>query len=273
LLQDTTIAFIGSGTMGEAMVKGLLENHLVNPDHVIASGPREERAEELTRTYKIRATTDNREAAKGADDVVLSVKPQVLPSVLEELQGVVSKDALVLSIVAGAKIARIRGALGTEFVVRSMPNIPAQIMQGMTVWTATPSTDERHRQQAKMILKALGDELFVKDENYLDMATALSGTGPAYAFLFMEALVDAGVHLGFSRRVSHQLVLKTMQGAVGIAAHTMKHPVELRNDVTSPGGTSAAALYELEQGGLRTVIAKAVWAAYERSKALGDAKL
>ena len=216
MLKDTTIAFIGSGTMGEAMVKGLLENHLVNPDHIIASGPREERAEELTKTYKIRATTDNREAAKGADDLVLSVKPQVLPSVLEELQGVVSKEALVLSIVAGAKIARIRGALGTEFVVRSMPNIPAQIM---------------------------------------------------------EALVDAGVHLGFSRRVAHQLVLKTMQGAVGIAAHTMKHPVELRNDVTSPGGTSAAALYELEQGGLRTVIAKAVWAAYERSKALGDAKL
>lgn len=273
MLKDTTISFIGSGTMAEAMIKGLLEKDLVPRERIIAAGPRPERAEELTRTYGIRATTENREAAKWADDLVLSVKPQVLPSVLAELQGVVSKEALVLSIVAGAKIDRIREALGTEFVVRSMPNIPAQIMQGMTVWTATPSTDERHHQQARTILAALGDEHYVKDEDYLDMATALSGTGPTYVFMLMEALVDAGVHLGFSRRVAHQLVLKTMQGAVGIAAHTMKHPVELRNDVTSPGGTSAAALYELEQGGLRTVIAKAVWAAYERSKTLGTAKL
>ena len=140
----------------------------------------------------------------------------------------------------------------------------------MTVWTATPQVSPKQREQTKIMLRALGDELFVDDESYLDMATALSGTGPAYVFLFMEALIDAGVHLGFSRKVAEQLVLQTMEGAVEIAKQSDLHPAQLRNMVTSPGGTSAEALYELEKGALRTILSKAVWAAYRKSKYLGD---
>jgi pyrroline-5-carboxylate reductase len=140
----------------------------------------------------------------------------------------------------------------------------------MTVWTATDAVSEDRRRQAQAILAALGKELYVADENYLDMATALSGTGPAYVFLFMEALIDAGVHMGFSRRVAQELVYQTIEGAVAVARETGLHPTELRNRVTSPGGTSAEALYQLEKGGLRTVISKAVWAAYQKSKLLGE---
>jgi pyrroline-5-carboxylate reductase len=139
----------------------------------------------------------------------------------------------------------------------------------MTVWTASPATNEVQRDQAQQILAALGDELYVEEENYLDMATALSGTGPGYVFLFMEALVDAGVHLGFSRRVSQRLVKQTILGSALFAQQSQLHPAELRNMVTSPGGTTAEALYQLEKGGMRTVLSRAVWAAYQKSKILG----
>jgi pyrroline-5-carboxylate reductase len=150
-----------------------------------------------------------------------------------------------------------------------MPNTPAQIGQGMSVWMSTSEVEPRQREQAQMILRALGEEIAVDDEDYLDMATALSGTGPAYVFLFMEALIDAGVHLGFSRRVAQQLVLQTLQGSVAYARQSNLHPAELRNQVTSPGGTSAEALYQLEKGGLRTVLSRAIWAAYQKSRYLG----
>jgi len=175
-----------------------------------------------------------------------------------------------LSIVAGARVKAIsRGLGGHEAIVRAMPNTPAQIGQGMTVWIATPAVTPAQHASARAILGAMGEELWVDDEGYLDMATALSGTGPAYVFLFMEALIDAGVHMGFSRRVAQQLVLKTMEGSVAIAKQTGQHPAILRNAVTSPGGTSAEALYQLEKGALRTIVSKAIWAAYQKSKYLG----
>jgi pyrroline-5-carboxylate reductase len=187
------------------------------------------------------------------------------------LVGHVWREALVLSIIAGARISSISRDLGGHLaIVRVMPNTPAQIGQGMSVWTATPDVGELQRNQTREVLRALGDELFVEHESYLDMATALSGTGPAYVFLFMEALIDAGVHMGFSRRVAEKLVLQTMQGSVAFARQSALHPAELRNMVTSPGGTSAEALYQLEKGGLRTVLSRAVWAAYQKSKYLGD---
>jgi pyrroline-5-carboxylate reductase len=150
-----------------------------------------------------------------------------------------------------------------------MPNTPGQIGQGITVWTATPEVRDIQREEAQMLLGAMGDTLYVQDEHYLDMATALNGTGPAYVFLFMEALIDAGVHLGFSRQDAERLVLQTMRGSVEYAIESRLHPAQLRNQVTSPGGTSAAAIYQLEKGGLRTVISRAVWAAYQRSMELG----
>jgi len=180
--------------------------------------------------------------------------------------------SLILSIVAGAPIRMIADGLANPCVVRVMPNTPARIGQGISVWTATAEVPDKQREQAKMLLQAFGQEIFVSDEDYLDMATALSGTGPAYIFLFMEAMVDAGVHLGFSRQISEQLVIQTMRGSVEYAAQSKSHLAMLRNEVTSPGGTSAEAIYQLEKGGLRTVVARAIWAAYQRSVGLGGGR-
>ncbi len=269
MFSDLTIAFIGSGNMGEAMIHGLLSKELMSPQQIVAADPRTDRLAELRERYGVQTTTDNLEAATKADILVLSVKPQVLDAVLPEVRGGARTCSLVISIVAGAPIRKIADGLANAFVVRVMPNTPARIGQGMSVWTATAEVPELQREQARALLQALGEEVYVKDEDYLDMATALSGTGPAYVFLFMEALVDAGVHLGFSRHVAEKLVLQTMRGSVEYAAQAKGHLAELRNQVTSPGGTSAEALYQLEKGGLRTVIARAVWAAYQRSVSLG----
>jgi pyrroline-5-carboxylate reductase len=270
MLNGKTLAFIGSGVMAEAMIKGLLRQGLVTPEQIAASGPRPERGQQLCDRYGVRATTDNVEAAQGADIVVLAIKPQVLCRVLEELGGHVKVGALVLSIVAGAKMDTIQRMLDVSAVVRVMPNTPAQIGLGISVWTDTDGTTEEQKGQALAILQALGEEVYVDDEGYLDMATALSGTGPAYVFLLMEAMVDAGVHLGFSRHVSERLVIETLRGSVEYARQSARHLATLRNQVTSPGGTSAEALYHLEKGGLRTVLSRAIWAAYQRSRVLGS---
>jgi pyrroline-5-carboxylate reductase len=266
---NKTIAFIGPGAMAEAMASGLLRQSLAEPDHLLASGPREERVQQLNARYGIQPFTDNATAASLADVLVLSVKPQRLSMVLKGLKGQLKPDALALSIVAGASIGKISAGLGHEVVVRSMPNTPAQIGEGITVWTASPSASEAQLETARAILGALGPEVFVEDEHLLDMATALSGTGPAYVFLFMEALIDAGVHMGFPRRIAEQLVIQTIRGSVAYYEKSTSHPAPLRNQVTSPGGTSAEALYYLEKAGFRTAISRAVWAAYQRSLELG----
>ncbi len=270
MLKDKQLAFIGSGIMAEAMIKGLLRQKLIDAERIIAAGPRAERGRELTELYGVKATTNNRDAARDRDVVILSVKPQVMPVVLPELRGIVRSDALVLSIAAGVPIRTIADGLAHAAVVRAMPNTPAQIGEGITVWTATAEVTEQQIGQTNTILGALGEVVHVDDERYLDMATALSGTGPAYVLLFMEAMIDAGVHLGFPRRIAQQLVLQTMRGTVEYARQSPRHPATLRNEVTSPGGTSAEALYHMEKGGLRTVVSRAIWAAYQRSVALGQ---
>ena len=270
MLNETRLAFIGSGTMAEAMIKVVLDKALMSPKQIIGSGPREERGQELRSRYGIEATTDNREAARTADIVVLSVKPQVLPTVLAELHGCIMPGALILSIVAGRTMATIAAGLTHAAIVRAMPNTPAQIGEGMTVWTATPAVNQRQRDQAQALLKAMGQEIYVAEERALDMATAVSGTGPTYVFLMMEAMVDAAVHLGFSRRVAKALVIQTVLGSVLFARQSKKHLAELRNMVTSPGGTSADAIYQLEKGSLRTILSKAIWAAYQKSILLGE---
>lgn len=267
--QPAKIAVIGPGVMAEAMIAGLIHTKVTRPELVTASGPRQERGDELVSHYGVTFTTQNAEAARQADIVILSVKPQRLQTVLTGLRGQIMKESLVLSIVAGASIQSISKGLGHANIVRAMPNTPAQIGQGITVWTASESVSEDQLGIARSILSALGQEVFLAEESYLDMATALSGTGPAYVFLFMEALIDAGVHLGFPRRISEQLVLQTLRGSVEYYAQKMDHPAHLRNEVTSPGGTSAAALYYLEKAGFRTALSRAIWAAYERSQELG----
>ncbi len=256
--------------MAEAMIKGLLREELLEPAQVIASGPRPERGTMLVERYGIASTTDNRLAVEGRDIVVLSTKPQVIPGVLLELRGAVRPDALVISIAAGVPIEKIVGGLRHAAVVRSMPNTPAQIGRGITVWTATQEVSEAQLEETSTILGALGEVVHVDQEYYLDMATALSGTGPAYVLLFMEAMIDAGVHLGFSRRIAERLVMQTMQGTIEYARQSPRHPATLRNEVTSPGGTTAEALYHMEKGRLRTVVSRAIWAAYQRSVALGS---
>lgn len=258
--------------MAEAMIAGLIRCEVAESQALIASGPRQERGEQLQKRYGIYTTTDNAAAASNADVVVLAVKPQRLVHVMDGLAGRLKPDALVLSIVAGASIETISEGLGHHMIVRSMPNTPAQIGAGITVWTASAEVTEQQREMASQILGALGEEIFVEEEYYLDMATALSGTGPAYVFLFMEAMVDAGVHLGFPRRIAEQLVAQTVRGSVDYYTHRDDpvHLARLRNQVTSPGGTSAAALYYLEKAGFRTAISRAIWAAYERSQELGQ---
>jgi pyrroline-5-carboxylate reductase len=272
MFTDKKIAFVGSGTMAEAMIRGLLAQKIVEANQIIAAGPRADRGERLRERHGIQVTVDNTRAAEEGQIVVLSVKPQILKVVLPEIRGHLRRQDLVLSIIAGTPIERIANGLAHAAVVRAMPNTPAQIGQGITVWTDTPEVSPDQQQQAKTILSSLGEEIYVDDEDYLDMATALSGSGPGYVFLLMEALIDAGVHMGFSRRVASQLVFQTMRGSVEFAEQSGKHVAELRNQVTSPGGTTAEALYHMEKGGLRTVISRGIWAAYQRSIALGKGK-
>ena len=268
-LTGKRLAFIGGGTMAEAMIRGLLEKHLVPPSHVLVTGPRRERRADLAKRFAVKALASNAGAVRTAHVVVLSVKPQIVPTVLRELRGRLRPDQLVLSIVAGVPLGVLRDGLDHEAIVRAMPNTPAQIGMGVTAWYAAAAVDREQRERAKAILGALGEELMVDDELMVDMATALSGTGPTYVFLLMEALVDAGVHLGFSRRVSEELVLRTVEGSAAFARQSGRHLAELRNMVTSPGGTSAAAIYELERGTMRTVLSRAVYAAFQRTRALG----
>jgi pyrroline-5-carboxylate reductase len=272
MLTGLRIAFIGAGAMGEAMVLGLLKQGMADKEHLVAADPSVERGRVLRETYGIETTADSGVAVQGARLVVLAVKPQVLGAVLLTLKGKIPAGALVLSIVAGARIETIVSGLAHASVVRSMPNTPAQISEGITVWMASPSVSTEQREHAKLLLQALGEEVEAKDEDELDMATAISGTGPAYVFLFMEALVDAAVHLGFSRQVAEQLVTQTVRGSVDYYRASPNHLARLRNQVTSPGGTSAEALYYLEKAGFRTAISRAVWAAYQRSAALGHGR-
>src|SRR5262245_17316956 len=269
-LVNRTIATVGSGVMAEAMIAGLLKGELVAPRQVVASHPRAERREHLEREYSIRVVAGNTEAIEGADVVLLAIKPQMLGRVGREIGPHLKRGQLVLSILAGATTTAIAGTLGHDQIVRSMPNQPARLGRGMTVWYATPATTTDQRTQAAALLGALGAQLEVDDEKMVAMATAVSGTGPTYVFLVMEALIDAAVHLGFPRHVAHDLVIETLEGSTLFAKQSGMHPAELRNMVTSPGGTSAAALHELESGRLRTVLSEAVWAAFRRTVELGD---
>jgi pyrroline-5-carboxylate reductase len=263
------ITFIGSGAMGEAMIKGIVAQGVVTAPQIMASDPVAARREQMKSQFGISATDSNLNAVHDADVVVLSVKPQVLPKVMAELKGQIPPAALILSIVAGVPIATMQRGLEHDRIVRTMPNTPAQVGKGMTVWVATPAVSAEQRKQTQQILNALGEQVMVEDEHYLDMATGLSGSGPGYVLLIIEAMIDAGVQIGFSRADAQKIVLQTLDGTVELVRNTGLHPAELKNRVTSPAGTTAAGLFELEQSGLRASIIRAVEAAYHRSEALG----
>lgn len=264
ILAGVRLGIVGTGSMAEAMLTGLVDRRLVEPGQVVCSHPRAERRAELEVRHAVRTVAANAEAVAGCDVVVLAVKPQVLPEVVPELRAALRPDQLVVSVMAGAGTAMLTAALDHPAVVRSMPNTPATIGQGVTVWFATDAVDALGRERTRALLSALGRQFEVHDERQVAMATAVSGSGPTYIFLFIEALIDAAVHLGFPRHVARELVLDTVQGSAAFALESGRHVAELREMVTSPAGTSAEALYHLERGRLRTVVSDAVWAAYER---------
>jgi pyrroline-5-carboxylate reductase len=265
------VGIVGAGVMAEAIMSGLIADRAVQPAQLTASHPRRERREVLAERHGIRPVATNREALAEAEVVVIAVKPQMLGRVMRELRGRLGAEQVVVSIVAGATVRTLVDGLRHAAVVRAMPNTPSQIRRGITVWTASEACSTAQRDLARGVLRALGEERQVADEAFVAMATALSGTGPTYLFAVMEALIDAGVHLGFPRELAHDLVVDTLLGSAEFARQSDLHPAQLRNAVTSPGGTSAAAIYELEKGRIRTVFSDAVWAAYRRTLELGEA--
>lgn len=263
------LTFIGGGFMGEAIVSAVLRDGLADADAVTVSDISEERRRHLQSRYRLPVTADNGRAVEGADIVVLAVKPQDFPAVARTLRGRLKPEQTVASIMAGVRIDAIREALGHRALVRVMPNTPASLGEGMSLWTATDEVDPDRREQVRRVLTAMGKQLYVANEKYLDMATAVSGSGPGFVFLLLEALVDAAVHIGLRREMATEMVLQTVLGSVRMAQETGKHPAELRNMVTSPGGTTAEGLRVLEEAGVRAAIVDAIVAAYERAVELG----
>ena len=266
------ITFVGGGAMGEAIIGSLIGKKLLNPTQICVSEPVPTRREYLNSTYGVTTETDNSQAVTGASVAVLAVKPQVLGPVMADLNGNLSPAALVVSIMAGVQIDTLRIGLGHDKIVRSMPNTPAQVGKGMTVWTDTAAVTESDRAAAQVILEAMGEAIYAAEEHYLDMATGLSGSGPGFVYLLLEALIDAGVHIGFSRDQAQLMVLQTVEGSVELMRQSGLHPADLRNRVTSPAGTTAAGTLVLERAGVRSALIDAVDAAYRRSQELGGSK-
>ncbi len=256
--------------MGEAILSAVLDKHLTTVQSITVSDVSPERLQYLEQEYNITVTNDNRQAVADADIVVLAIKPQNLAEIMTGLKGTLRPEQLVLSIVAGARLGTICQGLEHRAVVRAMPNTPAQISKGMTVWTITSDVTAQQKEWAGSILGAMGHEIVVDDEDQIDMATAVSGSGPAYLFLFVEAMVDAAVQLGLPLDMAQELVMTTILGSGQLIEESDREPAELRRMVTSPGGTTAEALQQLQQGNFTDLIARAIRAAYDRAKQLGS---
>lgn len=266
------IGFIGGGVMGEAIIKSILAQKLVSASDITASDISEQRRKYLNDTYNIKTTADNTAAIKNANCIILATKPQELAVIGKELKGKLQPSQLVISIMAGINMDTLADNLSHKNIVRSMPNMPAQIGSGLTVWTEYSGVSDEQKKMAKSILSATGTEIYVKDEKYIDMATAISGSGPAYIFMILETLTDAGVHIGLPRAMAERLAIETTIGSARTAQVTGRHPAELKNMVTSPGGTTTEGLLQLESGGLRSLILKAVISAYDKAKKLASQK-
>ena len=261
------LAFIGGGVMGEAMISGVLNNGLAKPQDVAACDILAQRRDHLSSTYGIKAGDQPAPALESAEIVVLAVKPQEFATAARALS--LKPGQTVMSIMAGVTVQAIRAALKHDAIVRAIPNTPAQIGEGMTVWTATDAVADACRELVRSILAVLGQELYVDDEKYVDMATAVSSSGPAYIFLVMEAMIDSAVHIGLRRDLAQRMVIQTILGSAKYAQATGRHPADLRNQVTSPAGTTTEGLLALEKAGLRRAFMDAVRAAYEKAQRLG----
>ncbi len=263
------IAFVGGGVMGEVILSAVLDKGLAVSQDISVSDVSPERRQYLAGKYGVTALEDNDQVVGRGDMVVLAVKPQNLAPVMAELKGRLGEAQVVLSIVAGASVDTLSKGLEHWRIVRVMPNTPARIGEGMSVWTAADEVSGQQRAQISSILSAMGEEMYVDDENYIDMATAVSGSGPAYVFLFVEALIEAAKHIGLPEDIAGKLVSQTLLGSGKYIQESGEEPAKLRRMVTSPGGTTAAALEELDKGGFSEMIEHAVRAAYKRASELG----
>ena len=264
-----TIAFLGAGNMAEALVKGLLRARVAGPAEILCTDRRADRLADLSRLYGVRTSPDNRAAAAEAAIVVLSVKPQVMNKLLAEIAPALDGSKLVISIAAGVPLAAIERRVGHGVrLVRTMPNTPALVGAGATAISLGEHATDADLAQARALFDAVGRTAVV-DEPLLDAVTGLSGSGPAYIFLVIEALADAGVKVGLDRRTAQDLAAQTVLGSAQLLIETGEHPGRLKDQVTSPGGTAIAGLHTLEAGGLRTTLMNAVEAATKRSHELG----
>lgn len=262
------ISFIGGGNMGRAMLSAIIDKGLTTSENITVSDKNNARLQQLKEDFSVNISS-NLDIIAGGEIIILAIKPQNLDEVMTEVSGQLAPGQLVLSIIAGRSIASLRQGLKHNAIVRAMPNTPAQIGQGMTVWTATDEVTEKQRAAVSSILGAMGKEVYVTDEGYIDMATAVSGSGPAYIFLFMESLINAAVELGLPPETAHELVLQTVTGSAEYASQSDKGLAQLREMVTSPGGTTAEAIKTLETGTFAELVKKAVAAAYRRARELG----
>jgi pyrroline-5-carboxylate reductase len=270
------IAFIGGGNMAEAIISSIILGGLISSEKILVSDPSLVRRDLLSEKYGVAPYSENKkmlvDIGKSSEPtlIVIAIKPQQLNQVIEELNGGISEEHVVLSIVAGVKIDTLINSLKHESVIRVMPNTPAQIGRGMSVWTVSDSVSDLYVDIAREMLQTLGLEILVDEEKYIDMATALSASGPAYVFMFLEAMIDAGVYIGLSREMSSKLATQTILGSIELVNITGTQPAELRAMVTSPGGTTAEAIFVLEKEGFRSAILTAVNAAYKKAILLGN---
>jgi len=265
-----TIGFVGSGNMAEALIKGIISAGVYRPECIFISDVRPERLKQLAEKYNVMAVESNGKLAGRVDTVVLSVKPQNMAEALESIKDAVGGDKLVISIAAGVRTANIAAVLGDAAIVRTMPNTPALIGEGASALFATAKAKPM-LEKAKAIFSAVGQAVVVDDEDLIDAVTAVSGSGPAYYFLLMEEMIKAAVELGLPEKVAKDLVLQTAKGAALLAAEADKNNEgvgELRRKVTSPGGTTEAALKVLADGQFEPLITKAIKKAQNRSTGL-----
>lgn len=271
MLTDKKIGFIGGGNMAEALISGLLHADATTPANIICSDVREDALEQMHQNFGVTVTLNNIEVAEAADIIIFATKPQILASVLQETAHVLDRSKLIISIAAGVPLAAIAAGVKKELrLIRVMPNICAFVKESATAIAAGKYVMEGDIQLAKAIFDSVGVSVFIKENILMDAFTGLSGSGPAYFFMIIDAMADAGVKMGLSRKDSLLLSTQTMLGSAKLLLETKEHPGQLKDKVTSPGGTSIAGIHTLEQGGLRTTIMDAVEAATNRSRELGE---
>ena len=270
------IAFIGAGNMAKAIMGGMIRNGVQQQEKVMVFDISTDQVDACCAAFPgVKRASTLYSLVKDADVVILGVKPQNVESVLRPLTdeierlGPLKEDTILTSIIAGVPIEAFHELTNIKHIVRAMPNTPVTVEQGCTVWCSTPDFPQDKKELISQLFSSIGDEINMEDERFLDMATAISGSGPAYVFLTMEAMIDAGVHMGFPRHIAERLAMNTLLGTCLYAIQSGEHVSKLRNDITSPGGTTASAIYNLERGGFRTTVSDAVWAAYRRSLELG----